>query len=631
VPHRISADGSHVIAQSFGAFAGTEDDPSGNGGQNGASYEFSRTGSGWMTEALTPSAKSFAENFSKTEQLVSSEFGTITWVLNPASQQARQRDLYLRMPDGALKLVGPLTPTPPAEIEGDDNFILAGSSDLSHVLFDLRENRWPGDTTFAGSNSLYESTVGAGFQEPKLVGVKNEGPLASNAEAELISQCGTEFSEPGSYYFNGVRVNRGVSASGRVVFFTALECGGSPQVNELYARIEGSKTTAISEPSLSVPGRECTGVCREDENEENGHKRQEASFQGASEDGSKVFFTTTQPLLNGDGDTTTDLYEAEVTSSGIQRLIQVSMGDPSDATQGSGAGVLSVSAISNDGSRAYFVAEGVLTTAKNNQGQGAAAGAPNLYMVEPASGHTTFIATLSSSFAESPTLTADGRFLVFASAGQLFEYDSRTGTLVSVASDEGREAYVSNDGSYVVFSSSAALTPQALNDPPVLNVYEYHNGQVSLISDGKDVFPSEAGVGAQLVGMDASGENIFFETNDSLVSQHTDTQVALYDARIGGGFPAIVSPANCSGDGCQGPLSATPPASPVGSTGAAEGNLAPPVFKPVSKPLTRAQKLAKALKACKKKPKKRRPACKKEARRAYGPAHKATKSRKGGK
>jgi hypothetical protein len=46
------------------------------------------------------------------------------------------------------------------------------------------------------------------------------------------------------------------------------------------------------------------------------------------------------------------------------------------------------------------------------------------------------------------------------------------------------------------------------------------------------------------------------------------------------------------------------------------------VVKPKTKPkaLTRAQKLAKALKACKKKPKRERPSCEKQARKLYGRA-----------
>jgi hypothetical protein len=52
----------------------------------------------------------------------------------------------------------------------------------------------------------------------------------------------------------------------------------------------------------------------------------------------------------------------------------------------------------------------------------------------------------------------------------------------------------------------------------------------------------------------------------------------------------------------------------------------PPISKPAPpKPLTQAQKLAKALKACQKKPKKKRASCKRQAEKKYGPVKKKKK------
>jgi hypothetical protein len=623
---RISADGAHIIALSLGVFGGTEDDPPGEQFVGGGLYEFSRAEAGWVTTPLAPPASQFTED-SFAKQFVSSDFGTTTWVLNTASEFPQQRDLYLRMADGSFIRVGPLTP--PGASNSGDGALKGGSNDLSHVLFSLKETRWPGDTTHLKEGgveetpSLYESMLGSG-EEPKLVGVKTSGPLASNLDAQLIGNCGTELggAQEGEEF-----ASRAVSAGGGTVFFTTRACEGAPPVNELYARIEESNTVAISEPSLSVPGRECTGVCREDENEENGHKRQPAFFQGASEDGSKVFFTTAQPLLDGDTDATRDLYEAKVSSAGIEKLIQVSKGDSSDATPGNGARVLGVAAISSDGTRVYVAAEGILTTTENSQGEKATEGDPNLYVVEPASGHTAFIATLLPSDAgdwlpggRSKTATPDGRYLVFLSAGQPFEYDSQTGALVRVSSNGGSLS-VSNDGAYVFFVSNVALTPQAVNGH--YHVYEYHAGQVSLISDGLDI----QGEGASLIGADASGDNVFFTTVDPLVPQDTDTQVDVYDARIGGGFPVPVASVGCSGEGCQG-SSSIPPVLPLANTRAAEGgNLAPPVSTPVVKPLTKPQKFARALKACRtKRNKHQRAICEARARKKYGPTHKAKKA-----
>ena len=124
-----------------------------------------------------------------------------------------------------------------------------------------------------------------------------------------------------------------------------------------------------------------------------------------------------------------------------------------------------------------------------------------------------------------------------------------------------------------------------------------------------------------------SGSDVFFLTNAKLASQDTDGAPDIYDARIDGGFPlAPLEPVSCGGDPCR-----AAPAPGVGGTDTAPasatfngpGNLTPPPHeshlepKPIS--LTGSQKLAKALKACRGKHKRRRGECKRRARKRYGP------------
>jgi hypothetical protein len=108
----------------------------------------------------------------------------------------------------------------------------------------------------------------------------------------------------------------------------------------------------------------------------------------------------------------------------------------------------------------------------------------------------------------------------------------------------------------------------------------------------------------------------------------TDTQRDYYDARIDGGFRArgqSVGP--CEGEACQG-ASAPPPifGAPASSTFEGPGNLTPAAVPVMVKTVAqiRAQKLAKALKACRAKhDEKKRVACERAARKKYGPAKKA--------
>ena len=142
---------------------------------------------------------------------------------------------------------------------------------------------------------------------------------------------------------------------------------------------------------------------------------------------------------------------------------------------------------------------------------------------------------------------------------------------------------MSDDGSYVFFQSPVGLTPGALNDVQIgteegsptyaQNVYEWHEGKVSLISDGRDTSTGGGRLGIEeggnssvvLLGSDRSGANVFFQTADRLVPQDTDTQADLYDARIGGGFPNVSPAPPCAGEGCRaapaGPLGLAAPAS----------------------------------------------------------------------
>jgi len=128
-----------------------------------------------------------------------------------------------------------------------------------------------------------------------------------------------------------------------------------------------------------------------------------------------------------------------------------------------------------------------------------------------------------------------------------------------------RDLTVSADGSYVFFQSTDALTPGAFDNELTFdgsgyanNVYEYHDGNVYLISGGHDPNAKGNQPAVRLVGTDASGDDVFFMTAEQLVPQDTDTNMDVYDARVDGGFPVPLSPPECSGDGCQGPLSPAP-------------------------------------------------------------------------
>jgi hypothetical protein len=652
----VSSDGSHAISGALGAFAGTESESSNL--LEGSVYEFSRKGVGWEALPLDPPASEFpALHFLGTSR----DLTKTLWEMREPSQSVDEANLYVREADGRFVKIGPLlSPSrgsgPPGG-SGSENLgaqpilpiiYVGASADLSHVFMSYQpgneEERsilWPGDTTLGVAPSLYEY-AGTGVVRPRLVGI-------DEPEGKLISNCGTELGSERDKY-NAISVN------GEKVFFTAFHetHGGvacsSPVVNELYAHINRSETVQISEPSFS----ECK-ICRTGSKtpQEPAVTEKPATFWGASEDGAKVFFTTEQELL--EGQSTESLYEFDFDNPFGQRVVLVSKGSSKPEVQG-------VARVSEDGSHVYFVAKGVLTTGVNREGGSPTAGEDNLYMFERdgayPQGRVAFIATLSAGDEQDwmqedrrpVQATPDGRFLIFDGGGQVFEYDAKEERFVNISMGHAAEINgpifalasspaiaqseldFSSDGANVFFTSTEALTPGAevAAGAGAKSVYEYHsagsitNGSVSLISDGKDISG-----GIALYGVDSSGGDVFFQTADSLVGTDANTGLDLYDARVDGGFPEPVVPVACAGEACQGTQSSSPLFGLPGSLSVAGGgNLAPAApltptatkAKPTSTPksLTRAQKLADALKACGKRPKKKRAACDVQARKRYG-------------
>ncbi len=134
--------------------------------------------------------------------------------------------------------------------------------------------------------------------------------------------------------------------------------------------------------------------------------------------------------------------------------------------------------------------------------------------------------------------------------------------------------------------------------------------------------------------MDASesGDDVFFLTSARLSPLDVDNARDIYDAHVcppGGAEPCITfagpQPPPCTNESsCK--ASPTPQPSifgaPASATFQGPGNPTPPPAPPPPPPHreTRAQKLAKALKACRaKKNKHKRKACEKGARKKYGP------------
>jgi DNA-binding beta-propeller fold protein YncE len=469
-PPQVSADGSRVISSMIQCLTGSESCNGLRGGSAGSPYAFTRGPAGWQVTALAPSAQTFD---AVTPLRFSADAGT---ALFSAPRPGAEDHFYVRRADGSLVDVGPLTP-PADGAQGSRLLTVGGSGDASHVVWESgftgehKTPAWPFDETLLGE-SLYQY-AGFGGTQPALVAVSG-----GQDSHDLIGTCGARMID---------RVPDGVSEDGRTVFYTVKQCpaGGSGvnkgravPVDELFARVGGGEagahTAAISEPSGLSPAEPDLGCTSEPcvKNITDSRRFREPRLTGASVDGSKAFFLSTQQLTDeasqdsnlSDNPRTPgcdvtvgaggcNLYEYDLSNPAGHELVDVSAGDVSPRVGG-------VMAISPDGSHAYFVARGVLTGAANGQGQSAKDGAHNLYLFERDAGHPAgtivFITRLAASdspeWASPPGLanvTPDGRFLVFMSRGrmtaddtslsgafQVFRYDALTGSLIRLSIGE---------------------------------------------------------------------------------------------------------------------------------------------------------------------------------------------------
>jgi hypothetical protein len=154
---------------------------------------------------------------------------------------------------------------------------------------------------------------------------------------------------------------------------------------------------------------------------------------------------------------------------------------------------------------------------------------------------------------------------------------------------------MSNDGAYVFFDTPMPLVPQATNG--TLDVYEWHEGHISLIGSGAEPGPSFLlGYSPYVTprGETIEGGNVFIGTHAKLVAADTNRVGNIYDARICmAESPCIQAPpgetALCEGSSCQGspvePLDATPTSLTFSGPGDVPSE-APPFARTVTKKTT---------------------------------------------
>ena len=576
-----------------GGIPGT-DDPTNRGPDP---YVATRTANGWSTEyvGIPANIDPASDPFSSTLAEASPNLETFAFagqnLCAPCFGSGIETGIPLHLPNGSLVqgMAGSINPG--SEAKPDGHIAKYFSADGSHFIFGSTSQFEP-DANNNGDVSIYDrdlstgethvvSKTPSGENLPCLQGAGScHSPGDPNGIAEL------DVSKDGSRIIVAQKVSE--DADHNVYWHPYMNIGDS------------SKTIDLAPGSTS-------GVL----------------YDGMSEDGSKVFFTTTDKLLAADTDESADIYEAEVGSEGNLNLQLLSSGtegagnsdacDPVSNEAGAhwnsleatpNCGVVAIGGgggVASEDGTVYFLSPALLDGGSNGT-----ANQPNLYVVRPGSA-PQFVATLAPNdptvvdgLTEAGTrhtadfqVTPSGEYAVFPSTQQLgtyentgdseiYRYDAGSGQLDCVSCNPSNAAPTGaahlaqnglslTDDGRVFFNSPDALSLRDLDVKE--DVYEWESSTIELISSGTSPFASS------LLGVTANGEDVYFFTHDQLVSGDRNGHlVKIYDARSAGGFFVIPEPPPCkASDECHGPSSPLPPAPNIKSIAVGgSGNYVPP-------------------------------------------------------
>jgi hypothetical protein len=504
-------------------------------------------------------------------------------------------EAYLRFPDGHFELIAHGDPGP----TGADLFAGAAQDSSGRI-----------HTIWQGGTGLFNAKMfPVGLWEVIDTARTNNG-VATRVDLDNsgnpISGCNPPNSNLEAEY-------RSISNDARVIYFMAQPCESAAGIhqNQLWARVEGSKSYFASESNCFRAASDPGGECNAPSNLET---------EDFATDGSRAFFKTAQQLVNADTNEETDLYAYTLPTDTTKGHLDCITGSSTNPQYEH------ILRASNDGSTVYFLAKGVLAKNHDSLDQPAIAGDENLYVWQKNEKHpfgtTKFIGRIAnpgdldylSYFSE---ITPNGGYLLFMSSSSLVEtdtdnsfdiyrYDAEKGELQRVSTDssgvggnaDGLSGYLpyntgnrhdhpamSSDGEEIVFTTAEALSPDDGNG--TWDVYLWKKGRTYLISSGAVGPNGEEGSAPPPFAtalIDGSGTDIYFSTAQAMTADDVDTVSDVYDARVGGGW-SFAESSPCSGEGCL-PSAVTPakPAAPATDRIGGRGNYHPATvsIKPLS-------------------------------------------------
>lgn len=571
-----------------------------NNGDLGMRYKTERTATGWKTTAIAPPGKDFPHAAEQIDVSPDQRL-YLSYTQLKVDEGTDRNTPILREEDGTFTVVGPTLD----KIGGYTGVV--GTSANFDTVVTSAQYRTP---------QLNDGTIDtrAGTRTSLLVSTRDDDgnlqvrQVAYRAGATMVPTCHAVLG-------SAVSARAAVSADGSKIFFTpdGLPSCKSAANQRVWAKV------GTADPIDLAASRCDDGNCG---------AAAPAIYEGAARDGSRVYFTTQQKLVNGDQDTSakSDVYEYDFDATGEKlRPVTASLAPE-------GAGVVRVVRISDDGAYVYFVANGRPLAGENARGVAPQVGGHNLYVYHreagDAEGTTTFVGALDPgeltfdiNVRPVQASSGSGRFLLFTSTADLtgekqagdafsdfYRYDSRNDELRRIWSDDparngasriaapyfqgtmemaqgafqrmwlgqgGRQ--ISDDGATIVFSTKEPLSPWDANAQFDVYMWRANTGRFTMLTDGYADAPGGANANAvsTVSGMSRSGNSIFLKSFRPLLAAASSGAPTAFVVRVNGGFQdAPKPPPACNGDGCQGPGTA-PPGSPEVGTGkdAGSGNV----------------------------------------------------------
>jgi hypothetical protein len=297
---------------------------------------------------------------------------------------------------------------------------------------------------------------------------------------------------------------RGATPDGSIVFFQTSERltpADQDDAVDVYARNLASEpptTTLVSQADSSCGTGGCAG------------EAQSASFAGASANGLRIFFETSESLVPADGDSANDVYVRDLTGAPKTELV-------SGAPPGACPGGLSASqcepkfrGASADGSRAFFttserISSGLDTDAASDV-YAWHGGTETLISVGPDGGNGPAPATFAGA-------SSDGGTAFFQTSEGLIAADHL---------DSATDVYASNLG------SNPPVTTLVTQADPACVVGGCGNG-----SDN-----------ATFAGASLTGDAVFFQTEESLAPADGDSVNDVYVRHLSAGTTVLASQAD---------------------------------------------------------------------------------------